>query len=49
LIEDLFGLPRMSSVPGSTARDGTAGDLLGAFDFGQAASPGVILQQRACP
>jgi len=49
LIEDLFGLPRMSSLPGSTARDGTAGDLLGAFDFGQTASPGLILKSRTCP
>ena len=49
LIEDLFGLPRMSSTPGSTARDGTAGDLLGAFDFGQSPSAGLVLQQRTCP
>jgi phospholipase C len=49
LIEDLFGLPRMSSVAGSTARDGRAGDLLGAFDFKQGVAPGLVLQQRACP
>jgi hypothetical protein len=38
----------MSSVPGSTARDGTAGDLLGAFDFTQTPAPGLVLQPRKC-
>ncbi len=47
LIEDLFGLPRMSSES-PTARDGTAGDLLGAFDFHQSPAPGLILQPRSC-
>ena len=49
LIEDLFGLPRLSSAPGSTARDGIAGDLRGAFDFAQAPEPGLILTPRSCP
>jgi phospholipase C len=48
LIEDLFGLPRMSSES-LTARDGAAGDLLGAFDFQQTPAPGLILQPRTCP
>ncbi len=49
LIEDLFGLPRMSSAAGSTARDGTAGDLMGTLDFTQAPAPGLVLQPRTCP
>ncbi len=49
LIEDLFGLPRLSSVPGSTARDGVAGDLKGALDFAQSPQPGTALTPRACP
>jgi phospholipase C len=48
LIEDLFGLPRMSSTD-PVATDGTAGDLLGAFDFSQAPAPGLTLTPRTCP
>jgi phospholipase C len=49
LIEDLFALPRMSSVAGSLATDGTAGDLLGAFDFTQTPASGLVLTPRTCP
>ena len=42
-IETVFGLPSL------TQRDGTAEDMLGAFDFAQTPGPPLLLEQRACP
>ena len=42
-IETVFGLPSL------TERDGTAEDMLGAFDFAQTPGPPLLLEQRACP
>jgi phospholipase C len=48
LIEDLWGMKYMSTRD-PHARDGTAGSLMGAFDFSQAARPPLVLQTHACP
>ncbi len=46
-IEDVFALPRIQSSY-EYARDGSAGSLLGAFDFDQPPREPLILATRAC-
>lgn len=48
LVEELWGMKFMSTR-NAHARDGVAGSLLGAFDFGQAPRPPMILTPRSCP
>ena len=48
LVEELWGMPFMSTRD-PHARDGTAGSLMGAFDFGQAPRPPLVLNKRVCP
>jgi phospholipase C len=48
LVEDLFGMPRMS-VLDPDARDERAGSMMDAFDFTQPPTAPLILQQRTCP
>ncbi len=55
LIEDLFGLPRMTANPKApwnkyVPRDATAGSMMGAFDFTQPPRPAFIRTKRTdCP
>ena len=48
LIEDLWGIPYMSERD-PHARDGSAGSLMGAFDFTQAPRAPLLLTPRTCP
>jgi len=48
LVEELWGLPMMSATD-PNARDGSAGSMMGAFDFTQAPKPPLVLQTRTCP
>jgi phospholipase C len=48
LVEELWGMSFMSKR-NAHARDGVAGSLLGAFDFGQTPRPPMILPTRSCP
>ena len=48
LVEDLWGMTYMSTRD-PHARDGTAGSLMGAFDFSQAPRPPLPLKTRTCP
>jgi phospholipase C len=48
LVEELWGMPYMTARD-PHARDGTAGSLLGAFDFTQAARAPMPLTKHACP
>jgi phospholipase C len=48
LVEDLWGVPYMSTRD-PLARDGTAGSLMGAFDFEQAPREPLVLQPHSCP
>jgi phospholipase C len=55
LIEDLFGLPRLTANPKApwnkyVPRDATAGSMMGAFDFTQPPRPALIRPVRTdCP
>lgn len=48
LVEDLFGLPRMSTLD-PHARDDRAGSMMDAFDFTQPPRPPLVLPIRTCP
>jgi phospholipase C len=48
LVEDLWGMTYMSAKD-PNARDGTAGSLMGAFDFTQAPRSPMILTPHSCP
>ncbi len=47
-IEKVFGIDKTLSSLDPAAQDGTANDLLGAFDFTQAPLPPLVLKTRTC-
>ena len=48
-IEKIFGATKTLSDLDPAAQDGTANDLLGAFDFTQTPLPPLVLKDRSCP
>jgi phospholipase C len=47
-IEKVFGIDKTLSSMDPAAQDGTANDLMGAFDFTQTPNPPLVLKTRTC-